>query len=73
MSKVENLQPLVQQMQRKLDGWQEKLIPQAGRDIQIQSVLNSVSMYQMTCFPIPDSIIKQLDNLQRRYWWGASA
>ncbi|RZC51519.1 hypothetical protein C5167_019942, partial [Papaver somniferum] len=29
------------------------------------SVLNSVASYQMSCFPIPDSILKQLDTLQR--------
>lgn len=67
-SKVLSFQPLVEQMQKKLDGWKEKLIPQDGRAIQIQFVLNSVASYQMACFPIPNSILKQLDTLQRRYW-----
>ncbi|XP_026451664.1 uncharacterized protein LOC113351990 [Papaver somniferum] len=69
-SKVLSFQPLIDQMQRKLDGWKEKLIPQARRAVQIQAVLNSVALYQMSCFPIPNATIRKLNTLQRRYWWG---
>ncbi|XP_026459145.1 uncharacterized protein LOC113359779 [Papaver somniferum] len=36
----------------------------------VKTVLNVVPMYQMSTFKIPKTLIKKLDTLQRKFWWG---
>ena len=37
---------------RKLQGWEEKLLPQVGREILINAVVQNIPTYTMSCFKI---------------------
>ena len=54
----------------KLKGWKEKLISQAGREILIKSVAQAIPAYAMSCFQLPNRLIKEIEVLIRRFWWG---
>ncbi|CAN4123333.1 unnamed protein product [Withania somnifera] len=40
-----------------------------GRVTLINSVLDSIPTYCMSLFPMPSSILKQIDRLRRRFLW----
>ena len=55
---------------RKLQGWEEKLLSQAGREILIKAVVQAISTYTMSCFKLPLGLWNELESLIRKFWWG---
>ena len=48
---------------RKLQGWKEKLLSQAGREVLIKTVIQAIPIYTMSCFKLPKGLIKELETL----------
>ena len=57
---------------KKLQWWKEKLLSQAGREVLIKSVIQAIPTYTMSCFKLPKGLIKELEILIRKFWWGFS-
>nr|XP_023884545.1 uncharacterized protein LOC111996780 [Quercus suber] len=55
---------------RKLQGWEEKLLSQAGREILIKAVVQAIPTYTMSCFKLPLGLCSELESLIRKFWWG---
>ena len=55
---------------RKLQGWEEKLLSQAGRKILIKAVVQAIPTYTMSCFKLPIGLCNELESLIRKFWWG---
>jgi len=55
---------------KKLQGWKEKLLSQARREVLIKSVIQAIPAYTMSCFKLPKGLIKELEVLIRKFWWG---
>lgn len=58
------------QVWKKLQGWKEKLLSQAGREVPIKSVIQVIPTYTMSCFKLSNRLIKELEVLIRKFWWG---
>ena len=54
---------------KKLKGWKEKLLSQAGREILIKAVIQAIPTYTMSCFKLPKGLIKEIESLIRKFWW----
>ncbi|XP_026430302.1 uncharacterized protein LOC113326839 [Papaver somniferum] len=69
-SKVKAFEDIQVAFERRLGNWQGTTIHQAGRSTMVKAVLNSIPMYQMSTFKMPKKILKKLDSIQRKFWWG---
>lgn len=55
---------------RKLEGWKEHILTQAGKEILLKSVASALPVYPMNCFKFPKSLFKHITSELAKFWWG---
>ena len=45
----------------KLQGWKEKLLSQAGREILLKAVVQAIPTFAMSCFKLPVGLCKDIE------------
>ena len=55
---------------RKLQGWEESLLSQAGRKVLIKVVVQAISTYTTCCFKLPIGLCHEIEKLIRGFWSG---
>ena len=55
---------------KKLKGWKEGFLSQAGREVLIKAIAQAIPTYAMQCFAIPISILKEVESMYRAFFWG---
>ncbi|KAL0402425.1 UNVERIFIED_CONTAM: hypothetical protein Slati_4272400 [Sesamum latifolium] len=58
---------------RKLTGWNESLLSQAGKEVLIKAVIQAVPTYAMGCFKLPVTLLGEIQGMIARLWWGNRA
>ena len=48
----------------------KKILSHAGREVLIKSVIQAISTCTMSCFKLPKGLVKELEVLIRKFWWG---
>ena len=56
----------------KPQGWEGKLLSQAGRKILIKAVAQALPTYTMSCFKLPIVLCHDIESLIRHFFWGQS-
>lgn len=69
-SKVEAFGSITEKVQKKIQGWREKCLSAAGKEVMIKAVLQSIPTYVMSCFELPKQICQDIHQLMARFWWG---
>jgi hypothetical protein len=69
-SKVQTFDAIKSQVLHKLDGWKEKLLSQAGKEVLIKVVAQAIPLYYMSVFLLPTSLCRELNVMMNQYWWG---
>ena len=54
----------------KLQGWKEKLLSQAGREILLKAVVQAIPIFAISCFKLPVGLCKEIEMQIRKFWWG---
>ena len=57
-------------MWRKVQGWKEKLLTQAGKEVLIKAKIQAIPTYTMHCFKLPKKLCSDLEGIIRNFWWG---
>jgi hypothetical protein len=62
--------PVLEKMGRKLAGWKKLYLSKGARLTLIKSTVSSLPVYFLSLFPIPASVNRRIERLQREFLWG---
>jgi hypothetical protein len=71
-SKMRTFEGIQSRVRKKVDGWKEKFMSQAGKEILIKAVVQAIPMYSMSIFQLPKKLCSNLNSIMCRFWWGRS-
>ena len=54
----------------KLQGWKEKLLSQASREILLKAVVQAIPTFAMSCFKLPVGLCHEIEALIHKFFWG---
>ena len=55
-----------------MQGWKEKLLSQADKEIMTKVVVQSIPTYSMSVFRLPIGLLKDIEAMIQNFWWGCS-
>ncbi|CAJ2643989.1 unnamed protein product [Trifolium pratense] len=55
---------------KKINSWSSRCLSQAGREVMIKSVLQTIPSYIMSVFLIPHSLSDEIEKMLNSFWWG---
>lgn len=61
---------LVDRIWKKVQGWKEKLLSRAGKEVMIKAVLQAIPTYIMSVYKIPSEVNTKIHSLIAKFWWG---
>lgn len=56
-------------MWKKIQGWKEKFLSRAGKEILVKAVAQAIPLYVMSCFDITKTFCEDISSMVCRYWW----
>ena len=65
-------QPVIEKVERRLEGWQAKLLSSGGRLVLLCSVLAAIPIFYLSVFKLHIGVGKRLEGLMRRFLWKGS-
>ena len=63
--------PIVEKVEKKLNSWKLKILAKAGKLVLIKMYLNSLPLYYMSLFKMPNAVINKINSLQKQFFWGS--
>jgi hypothetical protein len=54
----------------KLNGWKEKFLTHAGKEILLKSMIQAIPTYTMSVFRLSKTLTKDINAMMGKFWWG---
>ena len=68
-SKAKAFEYLKERIWKLIQGWKEKFLSRAGKEILVKAVAQAIPIYAMSCFDITKSFCDEISSMVCRYWW----
>jgi hypothetical protein len=66
-SRVSSFNQIKGRFWSKLNGWKEKLLTHAGKEILLKSVIQAIPTYTMSVFRLPKTLSKEINSLMSKF------
>lgn len=63
--------PVIEKFKARLPSWKKRYLSFGGRITLIKSVFNSLPIYYMSLFKMPEGVAKTIEGIQARFLWGS--
>lgn len=63
---------LKERIWKKIQGWKEKLMSRAGKEVLLKPVVQAIHTYMMSIFKLPDGLLDDIHSIMTHFWWGSS-
>ncbi|GJT17712.1 putative RNA-directed DNA polymerase [Tanacetum coccineum] len=73
MSRCVNWTPVINRFQKRLSNWKAKILSFGGRLTLVKYVVGSLGVYYFSNFKAPKKIIKKLESIRRKFFWGGNS
>ncbi|XP_019167556.1 PREDICTED: uncharacterized protein LOC109163258 [Ipomoea nil] len=60
-------------IRQRIGSWNKKLLSQAGKEVLLKSVAQSMPTFSMSVFLLPESVCLSIQRTMNKYWWGTRA
>lgn len=57
-------------MWNKIQGWRNKKISKAGKEILLKTVAQAIPVYSISNFLLPTTLVEELQRMMNSYWLG---
>ena len=68
--KAKEFRSIKERIRTKIYGWKGRLLSQAGRAVLIQAMGQTIPLYAMKYFKLPDGFLQELNMMLVGFWWG---
>jgi len=68
-SKEKTFSYLKDRVWKRIQGWKEKLLSRAGKEILIKAVAQAIPSYAMSCFDLTKTLCDVISAMICRFWW----
>jgi hypothetical protein len=68
-SKISSLSGIKGRIWDKMQGWKEKFLLHAGKEILLKVVVQAIPTYTMSVFRIPKTLCDDINSMMARFWW----
>nr|XP_051221192.1 uncharacterized protein LOC127339372 [Lolium perenne] len=60
---------LLEKVWKKIQGWKERFLSKAGKEILVKAVAQAIPIFAMSCFDLTKTFCDDLSSMVCRYWW----
>jgi hypothetical protein len=68
-SKTKEFAYLKEKIWQCIQGWKERLLSKAGKEIMIKAIAQAIPTYAMSCFDLTKALCDEISTMICRYWW----
>jgi hypothetical protein len=68
-SKTKEFAYLKEKIWKCIQGWKERLLSKAGKEIMIKAIAQAILTYAMSCFDLTQALCDEISTMICRYWW----
>jgi hypothetical protein len=69
-SRIASFSSIKGRIWERINGWKEKFLSHAGKEVLMKAVLQAIPTYTMSVFKLPKSLSQGINSLFSKFWWG---
>ena len=68
-SRAKTFEYLKERIWKRIQGWKERALSKAGKDVLIKACAQAIPTFAMSCFDLTKTLCDQMSTMICRYWW----